>query len=226
MAVGKTRKKLNAKASRGSGGGGSGDLLHDIQTTRTTCIALLATGGGTGSSIVTGQGYIFDNVGSGGTPTGIKFIRIRGIDLLSGNKGFSDVAEAYITTLDTWVPCRYNVTTNVISGEPVLWAGDITEVAGLEPFIVNEHTNLFSASPSFAIEGTGKYRIEFPQNMFSLANYIPTFTLMDITGSFSKTSFYSAGKILIESGLLFDALYDDILSTSYIEIKINLSSLI
>jgi len=81
----------------------------DIQRTINQAQALLAS---SGAAITAGQGYILDNRGVTQLPTGISFIRVRGINLRAGAKGFDSVAEAYITALSTYVPCTYDVGTN------------------------------------------------------------------------------------------------------------------
>jgi len=164
--------------------------------------------------------------GSTALPTGVSSVRIRGLGLTGSNTFDENFAEAYVTALDMYVPCRYDVLNNLISGELLVWAGDITEVAGDPPVIINEHTNLFSATPTFSVEGTGSYQFIFAESVFSTANFIRTFTLMDITGGFFQTRFSAANKIYLDSGIFFDALYNDILSATYVEFKINLSSLI
>ena len=84
--------------------------LRDIQTTRNACIALLAS---SGSAITTGQGYVFDGL-DGAIPTGISLIRVRGINTGGAVKAFSPNAEALVTALGVYVPCSYNVATNVV----------------------------------------------------------------------------------------------------------------
>lgn len=83
--------------------------LRDIQRTLNQAQALLAS---SGSAITAGQGYIIDNGGVLQLPTGISLMRVRGINLPAGVKGFSPNAEAYITALATWVRCTYDVGTN------------------------------------------------------------------------------------------------------------------
>ncbi len=83
--------------------------LRDIQRTLNQAQALLAS---SGAAITAGQGYIIDNGGVAQLPTGISLMRVVGIDLPAGVKGFSANAEAYVTALGTWVPCTYDVGTN------------------------------------------------------------------------------------------------------------------
>ena len=122
MGKGITRKKVFAKHNSGSGGGGDMTAavydpagyatqvtVRDIQTNVDAAQALLAS---SGSAITAGQGYIIDNGGVAQLPTGISLMRVVGIDLPAGAKGFSPNAEAYITALATWVRCSYDVGTN------------------------------------------------------------------------------------------------------------------
>jgi hypothetical protein len=83
--------------------------LRDIQRTLNQAQALLAS---SGAAITAGQGYIIDNGGVAQLPTGISLMRVVGIDLPAGVKGFSPNAEAYVTALATWVRCTYDVGTN------------------------------------------------------------------------------------------------------------------
>jgi hypothetical protein len=85
----------------------------DIQRTLNQAQALLAS---SGAAITAGQGYIIDNGGVAQLPTGISLMRVVGINLPAGAKGFDSVAEAYITALATYLPCTYDVGTNTISG--------------------------------------------------------------------------------------------------------------
>jgi len=225
MAVGKTRKKLNAKASRNTGGGGSGDLLHDIQTTRNACIALLATGGGTGSSIVTGQGYIFDSAGAGGTPPGTSFIRIRGIDLPSGDKGFSDVAEAYVTVLDKWFDCDYNVVTGEISGDYLLWAGYLTQTGSSDPTVDSTVMNNLPEVPTFTYQGfTGKYWMVTATSLFDATKIVSIHTPIPNGDDFASPYAYlifgdSNNKTGFFTGQVALDYFDGLLNNTYIEFR-------
>lgn len=103
--------------------GGSGDMtaaVYDSYTmidqvtvidvnvgTRTNCEALL---GSSGAGIIPGQRYYF----STGCPTGISIMIVTGVYLTGGGKSFSPNAEALVTALGVYVPCTYDVATNVI----------------------------------------------------------------------------------------------------------------
>lgn len=101
--------------------------VKDIQRTLNQAQALLAS---SGSAITAGQGYIIDNGGVLQLPTGISLLRVRGINLPAGAKGFDPVAEAYITALATYVPCTYDVGTNKVSIKVIVYAINLTQTAG------------------------------------------------------------------------------------------------
>jgi hypothetical protein len=104
------------RSSKLDGTGGNGFYidavniaLRDIQRTLNQAQSLLAS---SGAAITAGQGYIIDNGGVTQLPTGISLLRVRGINLPAGAKGFDPNAEAYITALAIYVPCTYDVGTN------------------------------------------------------------------------------------------------------------------
>lgn len=104
------------RSSKLDGTGGNGFYidavniaLRDIQTNVNAAQALLAS---SGAAITAGQGYIIDNGGVLQLPTGISLMRVIGINLPAGVKGFSANAQAYVTALSAWVPCTYDVGTN------------------------------------------------------------------------------------------------------------------
>jgi len=108
MGAGKTRKKLNTKATRSSGGGG-GSPSATIIINQDDAADMEA---GLSTYPVENQWYIIQNL----SITGIDQIRTIGvIDQTTGNGIFSKNAEAYVTALSRYVPCTYDVVTNKIS---------------------------------------------------------------------------------------------------------------
>jgi len=198
-------------------------IVPDIQTNVNAAQALLAS---SGSAIVTGQGYVLDGGGVTPLPSGITFIRVTGVDLPAGVKGFSNVAEAYVAALAKWVECVYIVSTNEIGGNIIVWAGDLSQSGSNDPTVDKTHVNLFTTAPTFAYVNTGQYWFISPLNFFSADNYIPNSNILDISGAIVYTNFYSAAKINIWTGIINDNFYDSSLNITYIQISVSLSELI
>ena len=147
------------RSSKLDGTGGNGFYidavniaLRDIQRTLNQAQALLAS---SGAAITAGQGYIIDNRGVTQLPTGISLMRVRGINLPAGAKGFDPNAEAYITALSAYVPCTYDVGTNKISCKYIAWAGTISQSGGSDATINETMINLIGETPVFDASSTG-----------------------------------------------------------------------
>lgn len=69
----------------------------------------------TPGQIVPGQKYLADNGGILQLPSGISYVRVTGTYITAGAKGFSNVAEAWVTALGKFVPCDYDVFSNELS---------------------------------------------------------------------------------------------------------------
>ena len=115
----------------------------DIQTNINAAQALLAS---SGSAITAGQGYIIDNGGVAQLPTGISLMRVVGINLPAGAKGFSPNAEAYITALATYVPCTYDVGTNKIIGFYEIDFSMVDDGVDFEAFVVGGNISGLTAT--------------------------------------------------------------------------------
>jgi hypothetical protein len=195
----------------------------DIQRTLNQAQALLAS---SGAAITAGQGYIIDNGGVAQLPTGISFIRVRGINLPAGAKGFDSVAEAYITALATYVPCTYDVGTNTISGQYILYAALIAQSGTAAPSVFEERINIMGEIPTFSYGGSGTYKLTVTNSIFDEYKLVPYAGLVIsagvsslINGLVVTVSYGSATELDIGSGILFTGNQDDILNKTYIEIK-------
>jgi len=191
----------------------------DIQRTINQAQALLAS---SGAAITAGQGYIIDNGGVLQLPTGISLMRVRGINLPAGAKGFDPNAEAYITALSTYVPCTYDVGTNTISGKYVIWAGNISQSSGADATIDYTSVNLLGETPVFNAQGSGQIFIEntvfsFPQHKTIL--FSPHVFLAPNLYSPSLT-WNSGHELLLEMVKGDGTPADDIYNNTYIEISI------
>ena len=215
------------RSSKLDGTGGNGFYidavniaLRDIQRTLNQAQALLAS---SGSAITAGQGYIIDNGGVAQLPTGISLMRVVGIDLPAGAKGFSPNAEAYITALATWVRCSYDVATNDISGKLIVWSGDVSQAGVANPTIDRTHINLFASDPVITYSNTGLYNMNFPTAIFSSANYARVSVIVDGANGFAfNTEWVGTTDITINAYKIGNSAQDDVLSNSYVEITISL----
>ena len=197
----------------------NGTVVVDIQRTLNQAQALLAS---SGAAITAGQGYIIDNGGVAQLPTGISLIRVIGIDLPAGVKGFSPNAEAYVTAIGSWVPCTYDVGTNTISGKYVIWAGNISQSSGADATIDYTSVNLLGETPVFNAQGSGQIFIEntvfsFPQHKTIL--FSPHVFLAPNLYSPSLT-WNNGHELLLEMVKGDGTPADDIYNNTYIEILI------
>jgi hypothetical protein len=215
------------RSSKLDGTGGNGFYidavniaLRDIQRTLNQAQALLAS---SGAAITAGQGYIIDNGGVLQLPTGISLMRVIGINLPAGVKGFDPNAEAYITALATYVPCTYDVGTNTISGKVIVWSGDVSQTGTSNPTIDRTHINLFASDPVITYSNTGLYNMNFPVALFSAANYARVSVIVDgVSGLAFNTEYGGAKEILIRAYKIGNSEQDDVLSNAYVEITISL----
>ena len=213
------------RSSKLDGTGGNGFYidavniaLRDIQRTLNQAQALLAS---SGAAITAGQGYIIDNGGVLQLPTGISLMRVRGINLPAGAKGFDPNAEAYITALATWVDCTYDVANNVAQFDYLLWAGHISQSSVGAPTVNNVGYNISGETPTFGYTATGDYTIVFTGDKL-----ISAFAVKHYSFIYDGTS---DGFVTVEGGdsntaiikcFRSGALADDRLDNAYIEIRL------
>ena len=145
----------------------------DIQRTLNQAQALLAS---SGAAITAGQGYIIDNGGVLQLPTGISLMRVVGINLPAGAKGFSANAQAYVTALSTYVPCTYDVATNTARFDYLLWAGHISQAGGSAPTLDALNYNISGETPTFSYNSTGLYQIIFTGGKLISENSVAHFS--------------------------------------------------
>ena len=214
------------RSSKLDGTGGNGFYidavniaLRDIQRTLNQAQSLLAS---SGAAITAGQGYIIDNGGVTQLPTGISLMRVVGINLPAGAKGFSPNAEAYITALSTYVPCTYDVGTNTISGKYVIWAGNISQSSGADATIDYTSVNLLGETPVFDATSTGT--IEIQNTLFSFPQFK---TLLFSPHVFITPNIWAPSMEWVGAHVLNlymvkgdGSLADDIYNNTYIEILI------
>ena len=192
--------------------------LRDIQRTLNQAQALLAS---SGAAITAGQGYIIDNGGVLQLPTGISLMRVIGINLPAGAKGFSPNAEAYITALATYVPCTYDVGTNTARFDYLLWAGHITQATTDAPTINSTNYNISGETPTFAYGGVGLYTITFTGGKLISSDAVKHYSnVYDVVSSgFATLEGSDSNNCNINCGRS-GALEDGRLINTYIEIRL------
>lgn len=207
-------KVMTILNNNSSGGGSTAPITVDLADAG----VMLA---GVPAFPVEGQVYLINGLGI----TGVDNIRTVGIlDVNTSDYVFNNNCEAYVTALGVYVPCTYDVATNVISGEVILWAGDVTQNGGgLDPTIDNTHINVFATDPTFTNLGAGEYRMEIPVSILSAAKFIPFSAIINIGSGTAVNTIYSAdNRATIYSGTLGTGNQDSILNVTYVELKINL----
>lgn len=234
MAAGKTRKKLNAKASRGSGGGGGGDMqkiyydplgfetsvLFTVQEISVETAQLSLSSPGTFQFTLEGQKVKIES-GTTTLPTGIGHI-ITTVTLSDALVyGYSQVAQAYVTALGVYVPCTYDVATNVAKFDYLLWAGRISQSGTSAPTIDATSYNISGETPTLGYVSNGTYSITFTSNKLVTADATKHFSFVydgEAQGFYTIEGTSNTDAVIkcFRSG----AFADDRLDNSYIEIRL------
>lgn len=213
------------RSSKLDGTGGNGFYidavniaLRDIQRTLNQAQALLAS---SGAAITAGQGYIIDNGGVLQLPTGISLMRVRGINLPAGVKGFSANAQAYVTALSTWVDCSYDVANNVAQFDYLLWAGHISQAGTAAPTVGVLNYNISGETPTFGYISEGVYSITFSGGKLVAPEAVKHYS---VVYDGEQQGFYTVeGSSTVEALIKCfrsGAFADDRLDNSYIEIRL------
>lgn len=134
-------------------------------------------------------------------------------------------AQAFVTSLQKYVPCQYDVIKNTVSGEYVLWAGYMSQTGSSDPIVDEEVVNISGETPAVSYHGTGNYRIDFTGGQLVSDTKCQTFASSNWTGSlmflfnchFIATNIYDIFSVKLGSSLT-----DGGLNKTYIQIKINL----
>lgn len=167
-----------------------------------------------------GQIYKITNLGI----TGIDHILSTGVKNPSNALLFDRDCKAWVTSLDRYVTCTYDVATNKINAEYVLWAAYLSQLSSNAPFIEHLVTNISGETPTLNYLTTGDYTIAF-----TLGQLITLFNCVTIT-----QSYFDGNQQYIINGRALDlntfslqitksgSLCDDAMFKNYIEIKINL----
>jgi len=213
------RTKVLTILNNNSSGGSSASI------TVNQSVAVQMEGATSGQTYpVENQWYIIQNI----SITGVDQIRTIGvIDQTTGNGIFSKNAEAYVTALSTYVPCTYDVGTNTISGDYVVYAANLSQASTGAPTVDLELKNLMGETPTFTHEGSGEYRLNTSTFIFPEFKTRPYYNLIGSgSGSiFSARTVYvnrsTDNRMIIYTGIIADSSSDDLLDNTYIEIKIN-----
>lgn len=179
------------------------------------------------STVIVNTDYIIDNSGATQLPTGISRIKGRAVLDPSGNVVWDKAnCEAWVTALSTYVPCTYDVGTNTISGQYILYAALISQSATAAPSVFEERINIMGEIPTFSYVGSGIYKLTVTNSIFDEYKLVPYAGLVISAGTASlinglvvTVSYGSAYELDIGSGIIFTGNQDDILNKTYIEIK-------
>ena len=108
------------------------------------------------------DGTLYRITGTGGSPlpTGIDNILIWGASSMAGGFDYGN-ARASVTALGVYVPCTYDVATNVAQFDYLLWAGHISQAGTDAPTVNSTGYNISGITPSFAYTSTGVYEVTF-----------------------------------------------------------------
>ena len=107
---------------------------------------------------VDGQVYLLTSLGI----TGVDHIRTVGIvDANTADFVFNNNCEAYLDGLGVYVPCTYDVATNNLQGEYVLWCADLEQAGEADPSTYKTHVNISGETPTLAYIADGEYSITF-----------------------------------------------------------------
>lgn len=173
---------------------------------------------GTTTFPVENQWYTINTLGI----TGIAEIRTIGvIDNISGNGRFNPNAEAYVEALARYVPCTYDVTTNILQFDYLLWAGHISQAGTSAPTIISTNYNISGETPTFGYSAIGVYDMNFTGNKLVSGDALKHFSFiwnLELQGFYTIEG-VSATAATIKSARN-GALEDDRLTDAYIEIRL------
>ena len=120
---------------------------------------------GADSEVIEGQVYKY--VDAGFLPASIGHILLTG----SGTQTYNNIGQAYVTAIGKYVECDYDLATNDISGEYVLWCADLDQSGESDPTISILHKNISGETPTLTYIGYGEYSITFTNDqLVSVSN--------------------------------------------------------
>lgn len=175
---------------------------------------------------VEAQTYIIDNSGVTPLPSGIERIVIKATTGSSGVIQWDNIVEAYVTSVQRYIICQYDVATNTIQGEYVLWAGYLSQSGGGAPTVDSTAINISGETPTISYLSAGDYTIVFTGGQIISDVKCQTFTANYFDGAdswISYCNYYTANEFRIQAyKIANNGLRDDGLNHTYIQIKINL----
>lgn len=178
------------------------------------------------SNLIEGQTYVITNDGATQLPTGIGRVTLKAVTQDAGVIQWDDNAEAWVSGLGRYVPCRYDVATNTIQGEYVLWAGYLSQSGGGAPTVDSTAINISGETPTISYLSAGDYTIVFTGGQIISDVKCQTFTANYFDGAdswISYCNYYTANEFRIQAyKIANNGLRDDGLNHTYIQIKINL----
>ena len=171
------------------------------------------------------DGTLYRITGTGGSPlpTGIDNILIWGASSMAGGFDYGN-ARASVTALGVYVPCTYDVATNKIYLEYILWAAYMSEANGDPPTVAHLVTNISGETPTFAANSSGDFSIIFTGGqLLSIYN-----TVSFSTSNWDGSNFFNIlGQYLDVNTFQLITVKNstpssDSMTNTYIEIKINI----
>jgi hypothetical protein len=185
------------------------DLLNAVTLTSAQAITLLTTP----NSIILDSKYKITTLGI----TGVTEVIISGRNMIQGNSP----AEALVTALGVYVPCTYDVATNTVRLDYLLWAGHLTQSGTSAPTIDLVNYNISGETPTMTYASEGIYGITFSTGKLVDANAVKHFSYIyegDQQGFYSIEGTSGADAVIkcFRNG----AAADDRLNSAYIEIRL------
>lgn len=214
------RTRVLTILNNNGGGGGGGVIDSPIVKTVNQAQAFAISDDG-----IDGQVY---RITSGATPlpTGVAYVEVKCTVLDTDVKTWDFNGFAFISSLMRTVPCQYDVATNTIQGEYVLWAGYLSQSGGGAPTVDSTAINISGETPTISYLSAGDYTIVFTGGQIISDVKCQTFTANYFDGAdswISYCNYYTANQFRIQAyKIANNGLRDDGLNHTYIQIKINL----
>lgn len=179
------------------------------------------------SSVIVNTDYVIISGITPVLPAGISRVKGKAVLDPSGNVVWDKGnCEAWVTALGLYLPCTYDVGTNTISGQYILYAALIAQSSTAAPSVFEERINIMGETPTFSYGGSGTYKLTVTNSIFDEYKLVPYAGLVIsagvsslINGLVVTVSYGSATELDIGSGIIFTGNQDDILNKTYIEIK-------
>ena len=209
-----------------SGGSGSGDMtkaVYDPAGINEQLLGIPITVDfltlaqlGADSKVIEGQVYKY--VDAGFLPASIDHILLTG----SGTQTYNNIGQAYVTAIGKYVQCDYDLASNDLIGEYVLWCADLSQISPNAPTISKLHKNISGETPTINYDNLGNYSIVFTNDQLVSSNNVDKVSgIIDENGGYF---FCYAGdeNTFIVNTVKNGSFSDDLLSRTTIKIIVQL----